>query len=41
MRNTKNIDRWTILGMVAAAAVVAGIAMNFGDLRRYIKLELM
>jgi hypothetical protein len=41
MKNTKNVDRWTILGMVAAAAVVAGIALNFGDIRRYIKIEMM
>ena len=41
MRNRKHLDRWTVLGMVAAAAVVAGIALNFGDLRRYIKLEMM
>ncbi len=30
-----------VMGILFAAAVVAGIAMNFGDLRRYIKIEAM
>jgi hypothetical protein len=30
-----------IAGFLFAAAVVAGIAMNFGDLRRYLKIEAM
>jgi hypothetical protein len=30
-----------IFGFVVLAAVVAGVAMNFGDLRRYVKIEMM
>ena len=30
-----------ILGCVAAAAVITGVAMNFGDIRRYVKIEMM
>jgi hypothetical protein len=30
-----------ITAIVMAAAVVASVAMNFGDLRRYIKMEMM
>jgi len=30
-----------ITGIVIAAAVVAAVAMNFGDFRRYIKMEMM
>lgn len=30
-----------IVGIVLAAAVVAGVAMNFSDFRRYIKIEMM
>jgi hypothetical protein len=29
------------LGYVAAAGVIIGIAINFGDLRRYVKIETM
>ena len=29
------------LGYLAAATVVVGIAWNFGDLRRYLKIEMM
>jgi hypothetical protein len=32
---------WKILGILAAAAAVAGIALSFGDMRRYIKIEMM
>ena len=30
-----------ITGVLIAAAVMASVAMNFGDLRRYIKMEMM
>jgi len=30
-----------ITGILIAAAVMASVAMNFGDLRRYIKMEMM
>jgi hypothetical protein len=32
---------WKIVGIVAAAAAVAGLAMSYGDIRRYIKTEMM
>jgi len=33
--------KWKIVGIIAAAAAITGIALNFGDLRRYVKLEMM
>lgn len=30
-----------IIGILAALAVAAGVAMNWADLRRYIKIESM
>lgn len=30
-----------VAGIAIAVAVVASVAMNFGDLRRYIKMEMM
>ncbi len=30
-----------IAGFLVAAAVVAGVVMNLGDLRRYLKIEAM
>jgi hypothetical protein len=30
-----------ILGYISAASVVLGVLMNLGDLRRYIKIEMM
>ncbi len=30
-----------IAGIVFAAAVIAAVAMNFSDLRRYVKIEMM
>lgn len=30
-----------IVGIIFAAAIVAGVAMNLGDLKRYIKMERM
>lgn len=30
-----------IAGIVVAAVLVAGLVMNFGDLKRYIKIEMM
>lgn len=30
-----------IVGIAAAAAIVAGLIMNFGDVMRYIKIERM
>jgi hypothetical protein len=35
------VNTWKIVGILAAAAALTGIALSFGDLRRYIKLELM
>jgi hypothetical protein len=32
---------WKIVGGVALAAVAAGLIINFPDLRRYIKIEMM
>jgi hypothetical protein len=41
MKRNERVNTWTILGIVAAAAVLAGVALSFGDLRRYIKVEMM
>jgi hypothetical protein len=30
-----------IMGLLAAAAVFATVAYNYGDIRRYIKIEMM
>lgn len=30
-----------IAGIIAAVAIVAGVALNFGDVLRYIKMERM
>jgi hypothetical protein len=30
-----------IIGCVAAAAVLATLAYNYGDVRRYLKIEMM
>lgn len=30
-----------IAGWLAMAAIVAGVVMNFADIRRYIKIEMM
>ena len=30
-----------VLGITAAALLAAGVAMNWGDIRRYIKIESM
>ncbi len=30
-----------VIGLVAAAGIVIGVAWNFGDLRRYLKIEMM
>lgn len=30
-----------ILGYVAAAAIALTVAYNFGDIRRYVKIEMM
>jgi hypothetical protein len=32
---------WKIVGILAAAVAVAGFALSFGDMRRYIKIEMM
>lgn len=35
------MNLWKIAGWVALAAVVTTVAMNYPDLRRYIKIETM
>lgn len=30
-----------VIGYIAAASIAAAIAWNYGDLRRYIKIEMM
>ena len=32
---------WELLGGVALAAIVAGIIVNFGDIKRYIEISRM
>lgn len=40
MTNNRN-SVFTILGIVAAVAVMVGVLQNMGDIRRYIKIEMM
>ncbi len=41
-RECKTRNRvWKAVGAAAAAAVVAGVIVNFKSIKRYIKMELM
>jgi hypothetical protein len=35
------MNAWKILGFTAALIVVAGVVMNWSDVKRYIKIENM
>ena len=32
---------WKMVGYIAAATVAVAVIWNFGDIRRYIKIEMM
>ncbi len=40
-RKSNSHRAWKIVGSIVAAAVVTGIAVNFPDIKRYIRISTM
>lgn len=39
--NTCRMSTWKMVGWIALVAVMAGVAANYPDIQRYIKIESM